>query len=123
MGVELLIDAELARDPRFASGYAAGLRCGAGPEAGLGCLSFAARSKLRLLCAHLLKKGVGLHTRDDQRFRSRIGAALEGRRRLQPSAEELATIANHLAHERDVAPDVPHLLLELEPLFAGESKG
>lgn len=117
IGVEMLIDAELMKDEEHFEAYREALAFGAHSPHPFSESPPEAREKLVWLCKHLLSGGRAVHHTTRERFRERLGNALRGRRRLEPSRDELEAIAQYLSQESEVAQQVPSLLKELAPLF------
>lgn len=118
LGVEMLIDAELARETPAVDAYVAALAWGVrhvGHES-QGVWRSPSQLKLAGLCQYLLDRGPGIHCTARERFVERLGRALGGRRLLSPTPAELQLIAEELQGDRAVAVEVPDLLVELRPL-------
>lgn len=116
IGVEMLIDAELMKTSEYFEAYLSALAWGA-ERASFSESDPKTHQQLSSLCRHLLERGRAVHHTAKERFRERLGHALRGRRRLEPSADELEAIAQYLSQESRVARQVPTLLAELGPLF------
>lgn len=125
LGVEMLIDAELARVQSAVDDYLDALNWGVRnvPREVRAVWALPGQLKLTGLCQYLLDRGPGIHCTARERFVERLGRALGGRRLLSPSPEELQVIAEELHRDRSVAEQVPDLLAELGPLSGGEHLG
>lgn len=116
LGVEMLFDSELVRSQEYSEGYLASLEYGVSSHE-LGELYGSAGETARLLCAHLLERGVNVHTRDPERLSYRILRTLEGRPRLSPTKSEARLMANLLDSFEDLTQKTHALLSELRPLY------
>jgi hypothetical protein len=116
MGVEMLIDAQLAEDKVVLEGYLNALRFGAA-AADFSPHPPETTQRLRGLCAHLLARGARVHSINEERFRTRLSGTLQHRPRLAPTHTELSLIANYLCGFDTVRTEVPRLLDQLAPLL------
>jgi hypothetical protein len=117
IGVEMLIDAELAQRTQFQTPYHEALRFGVQNHERLGCASPEARRVCGLL-QHLDDKGITLHAATEERFILRLERALGARKRLRPTPHELAAMVRYLCDLTDIPERTIALLDELAPLVA-----
>lgn len=118
IGVEMLIDAELTQRDDLFGGYGDALRWGSENSECFHPLPSSARVVLRGLCRLLLDRGREVHKASQTRFVERLGHTLRGRRRLEPTKDELLEIAQYLAQEAGVRAELPTLMMDLLPLYS-----
>ena len=122
IGIEMLIDAILAEDPVGMQAYSAALRAGASTDAIWAPLPTTEIKRVRRLLEHLAEGGKELHAASAARLSERIGHALAGRPRLEPTALELGVISNFCAgFTEEVRGKMPRIWQDLRAgLLVGE---
>lgn len=89
---ELLLDAVLATQARYARGYLEALAVGRAGRAALCWPGADHDEEFRALAHHLHERGPALHDANPERLTQRVARTLHGRPRLEPSPAELARI-------------------------------
>lgn len=120
IGVEMLIDAQLIKDPELLDGYLRALAVGARSVHVHDGQDAKSVTSLMGLCGHLLDRGAWVHAVAPERLERRLGGALAHRPRLTPTSEELRLIAKYLCTFELAAEQMPHLLDQLAPLFSDQ---
>lgn len=116
VGVEMLIDGELARDREFILSYVRALGAAIDRPDYLLPLKALELAHAHSLCAHLRERAGSTFDTTSERFSLRLGRALAHRPRLAPKTDELKVIADYLSERGDVKERVPSLLGEMSQL-------
>jgi hypothetical protein len=117
IGVEMWIDAELAKDNASLSGYESALSEICKRPQVLFPLAREECQRAQGLCDHLLQMGQSAFHPSAEKFALRLHRTLSPRERLLPSADELVVIANYLSTFTDARERCSELMGELSPLF------
>jgi hypothetical protein len=117
IGVEMWIDAELAKDDDTHFAYRSALQQIAHSRHVLLPLPEEESERAVQLCEHLLTAGRGVFQPSAERFAFRLARTLSTRPPLAPSAEELRVIADYLSTFTDASERCAELMEELSPLW------
>ena len=118
IGVEMMIDAELARNDGFLAAYERALSSALSAPHLLAPILPTDLTQAQHLCEHLYERGGDVFETSAERFTLRLGRTLASRPRLSPTPEELEIISGYLSLRTDISRHVPALLDELSPLQA-----
>lgn len=114
LATEMLLDAVLIQNPDYERSYLQALEQAPRVSSVLDWSRADEASHFEGLAAHLLDRGPAVHAEDPERIVFRLGRALSGRPRVEPSAEELERVLAWLpSHTERVHRWTADLLLEV----------
>lgn len=117
MGVEMCLDAELAKNDEMMRSYEAALAELSQTPSLLAPLPDEERLRAQQLSEHLLRAGRQVFHPSAERFALRLERTLAPRQRLAPTKSELLVISEHLSSFTDPASRCAELMQELSPLW------